>query len=394
MKRTAFISDGLHRKSLAAVRALGKHGVEVLVASDEFFAPSFWSRYTRKKFPLNLIAGEINSNEVFFSQFSDSKPVFFPMEDATIQWLSSNREYLSNYFEFLIPCKDSLIVSFSKYKTSVIARKLGLSVPDFLLFESPVDLRKTINANVNLYLNEKYLLKPEIGHGSAGIIYLDGFTENEWNNFDLEKHFKCHGNVLLQRRLPSEGKSIGVSLLFDSSNKLIANFVHQRISSYPISGGPSTNRVGIEDNYLLEQSVKLLEELKWQGVAMVEWKIDSTTGLPYLLEINPRFWGSLELAIRSGVNFPVLYYDLVCGNQVAPKKSYRLGIIVRWVFPGDILRFFSSSRSERESLTKFIRLLFKNSEEWDRKDISGSMAAIFAPLFMLFKRKYWKLLNR
>lgn len=42
---------------------------------------------------------------------------------------------------------------------------------------------------------------------------------------------------------------------------------------------------------------------------MVEWKVDLRDGRPKLMEINPRFWGSLELAVRSGVNFPSLYAD-------------------------------------------------------------------------------------
>jgi predicted ATP-grasp superfamily ATP-dependent carboligase len=238
------------------------------------------------------------------------------------------------------------------------------------------------------------LIKPNIGHGSSGIIYLQDFNDDSWGKFDLEKHFDQYGSQLLQHRLPSDGRSVGVSLLFDSKSQLVANFVHERISSFPVSGGPSTNRIGIREDDLLEKSVKLLQKLNWQGIAMVEWKFDSTTGIPFLLEINPRFWGSLELAVRSGVNFPVLYFDLCRNKSVVVITDYELGRNVRWVFPGEILRYLSTSKGNREPLFKFIASLLKDSEEWDSRDVSGSIAAMLAPFFMLFKPKYWKFLNR
>jgi len=113
-----------------------------------------------------------------------------------------------------------------------------------------------------------------------------------------------------------------------------------------------------------------------------------------LLEINPRFWGSLELAIRSGVNFPVLYFDLCCNKSVGVVNDYEMGRKVRWVFPGEILRYLSTSKVDREPLFKFIVSLLKDSEEWDSRDVSGSIASMLAPFFMLFKRKYWKFLKR
>jgi hypothetical protein len=44
----------------------------------------------------------------------------------------------------------------------------------------------------------------------------------------------------------------------------------------------------------------------WHGVAMVEFKIDRRDQLPKLMEINGRFWGSLQLAIDAGVDFPAI----------------------------------------------------------------------------------------
>ena len=70
------------------------------------------------------------------------------------------------------------------------------------------------------------------------------------------------------------------------------------------------------DPALVERSRRLLEHFGWQGVAMVEYKVDERTGTPMLMEINGRFWGSLQLAVDAGVDFPRLLIE--CAEGTAP----------------------------------------------------------------------------
>jgi predicted ATP-grasp superfamily ATP-dependent carboligase len=75
---------------------------------------------------------------------------------------------------------------------------------------------------------------------------------------------------------------------------------------------------------------RLLEALDWEGVAMVECKHDPVTDRYYVIEINPRFWGSLQLAIDAGVDFPRLLVECAIGGSPAPVTSYRTDIRSRW----------------------------------------------------------------
>jgi len=83
-------------------------------------------------------------------------------------------------------------------------------------------------------------------------------------------------------------------------------------------------------------SVQLLRKLGWWGVAMVEFRVDDSIGCPYLMEINGRFWGSLQLAIDAGVNFPRLLLDLALGKPIEC-RPYKVGVISRW-WLGDLRR--------------------------------------------------------
>jgi predicted ATP-grasp superfamily ATP-dependent carboligase len=90
--------------------------------------------------------------------------------------------------------------------------------------------------------------------------------------------------------------------------------------------------------------LQLLKALDWFGVAMVEFKLDPRDGIPKLMEINPRFWGSLALAIAAGVNFPLLLLRMSRGEDVEPIETYQTGKMCRWLLPGDVLHFLHNSR--------------------------------------------------
>ena len=79
---------------------------------------------------------------------------------------------------------------------------------------------------------------------------------------------------------------------------------------------------------MTDYAVRLLQHMGWHGVAMVEFKVERETGIPQLMEINGRFWGSLQLAIDAGINFPFLLYQLATHQPVAvPVHGYQIGVM-------------------------------------------------------------------
>jgi predicted ATP-grasp superfamily ATP-dependent carboligase len=134
--------------------------------------------------------------------------------------------------------------------------------------------------------------------------------------------------LLLQQRVVGPGIGIFL-LLWDGEIK--AQFGHRRLCEKPPSGGVSVYRESIApDESLVRKSRSLLERFGWQGVAMVEYKVDVATGEPYLMEVNGRFWGSLQLAIDAGVDFPRMLIAAALGEDVLPQRSYKIGVRSRW----------------------------------------------------------------
>jgi predicted ATP-grasp superfamily ATP-dependent carboligase len=139
---------------------------------------------------------------------------------------------------------------------------------------------------------------------------------------------------LIQRRVLGEGQ--GVFVLMNEGMPL-AMFAHRRLREKPPSGGVSVLRESISlDKTLVDPALRLLQHVRWHGVAMVEFKVDQVTKTPILMEINGRFWGSLQLAIDAGMNFPWLLLQMATGQAIGlPDNSYRCGIKSRWLL-GDL----------------------------------------------------------
>lgn len=133
--------------------------------------------------------------------------------------------------------------------------------------------------------------------------------------------------LLVQQRIVGPG--IGIFVLIENG-ELRAAFAHRRLAEKPPAGGVSVWCESVPmDAELLERSRALLERFHWNGVAMVEFKRDLRTGKAWLMEINGRFWGSLQLAIDAGVDFPRM---LACPREMESPSSasYAIGVRSRW----------------------------------------------------------------
>jgi predicted ATP-grasp superfamily ATP-dependent carboligase len=181
--------------------------------------------------------------------------------------------------------------------------------------------------------------------------------------------------VLVQRRVHGSGEGL---FLLRWEGRVVAAFAHRRLREQPPAGGVSVYRESVApDPALLRAGVKLLELLEWQGVAMIECKRDVATGHHVLMEVNGRLWGSLQLAIDAGVDFPRLLADCVCGRRVPAVTAYRLGVRSRW-FWGDVDHLYLRLTRSAEQLhldgaatprRAALRNFFRRAPQGEREEI-------------------------
>ena len=105
------------------------------------------------------------------------------------------------------------------------------------------------------------------------------------------------------------------------------------------------------------------------------------------MEINPRFWGSLQTAVYSGVDFPELLYTLGSTGKCKVTMDYAVGKKVRWLFMGDIL-WFLSSKHKVKNLKEFLKFWQKDMsyDICDKDDWLPVLGVLSDSLLSLFNR--------
>lgn len=381
MKSEVFITDGHWRKSLAAVRALGRQGIGVVVGESTRLATAAFSKYSNRTvvYPSPLL------NPADFLDFlqrhlsRNSYRMLLPMEYETLSLISQNYADFSRYSYIPVVSYEKLKIAQSKEKILRLADSLGIPTPRTWYIDdiSQIDTLKD-------ELPYPVVIKPRKAAGALGVSYPETPEELEAQYLSVHRRFP---HPMIQEFIPREGPGYGASFLIDERGRVKASFVHKRLREYPVTGGASTYRESAIHNDIREMAQSLLQALKWFGVAMVEFKVDPRDGVPKLMEINPRFWGSLALAVGAGVNFPHLLYRMSRGENFSPVERYKVGVRCRWLLPGDMLHFIYNP--ERLSLIpEFFRFFDKNTsyDILSMDDPLPAMARILTPITFLYDR--------
>lgn len=100
-------------------------------------------------------------------------------------------------------------------------------------------------------------------------------------------------------------------------------------------------------------SLMILRNLRYHGVAHLDFRRDRRDGQVKLLDFNPRIAGSNEISIKSGVNFALMPYRLALGERVKPCFSYQAGLEFRWLL-GE-LQHFVKARDKWHNLRDLLR---------------------------------------
>jgi protein-tyrosine-phosphatase/predicted ATP-grasp superfamily ATP-dependent carboligase len=158
------------------------------------------------------------------------------------------------------------------------------------------------------------------------------------------------------------GTGVGVECLY-ANGRLAWAFVHERLHEFPLTGGGSAYRRSLAATpEVLAPAVKLLDALRWHGVAMVEFK-RTPDGRLVLMEINPRLWGSLALGIDCGVDFPAGLLALARADALPPQPAYRVGYRTRNV-EADVLWMKANLRADRSDPLLLTRPVARSALEW------------------------------
>jgi protein-tyrosine-phosphatase len=202
----------------------------------------------------------------------------------------------------------------NKYKLLEAFKKFGLPVPETKIISSLGDLN-------DIQFNFPVIVKPVsscvLVRGKL-IQFAVKRIKSKVNLIDYAREIIESSSFMIQEII--HGYGVGFNILSQNGN-IINYYSHRRI----IEGhdAPSTFRgTAISENYFdISKLRKVVEYMGWNGVAMLEFKVQD--GVPYIMEMNGRFWGSLEVGIKSGFNYPEFLIDLHFNNNSKQNPPYR-----------------------------------------------------------------------
>jgi len=374
---TAIVTDVKYRMALSLIRDLADAGIAVIAChSGEGHPYAFDSKGVIRT---AILPDATDDPDGFLHRLADlcrscpEIPVVLPVGAKTLGLLASEkgRAALDGLCKTCLPTMEALDLANDKARLAALAREIGVPVPeeytihsdaDFAALPYPVVLKPTCGEKQGLSAEQRYVIARDAVQAADAYAR---FT------FDDQP-------PVIQQYI--SGGGVGYSVLA-KNGEIVGAICHRRIREYPLSGGPSTCCAVIDGSFVAGYAEKLVRALGFTGLAMIEFKLDPD-GNPYLLEINPRIWGTFPLTRASKSSIGYDWYALAA--DAAPrKKAPRIGTRMYYLL-SDGRRAVSVLKKGRfgEVLSSMADWLLPRAKEgiFEWKDFKASKNYLFSYL--------------
>ena len=114
--------------------------------------------------------------------------------------------------------------------------------------------------------------------------------------------------------------------------KILASITQKRDWTIPPSGGLGARNITQNIPELIRYSEKLFDKVKWTGPAQLEFIFDEKQNEFKLIEINPRFWGTIALSIKADMKIAEsIMQSIIFGSSHSYRKTTPEGITFEWL---------------------------------------------------------------
>ena len=216
-----------------------------------------------------------------------------------------------------------------KYAILEVCRKVGVPTPAFTSINDINDLIKAKELGYPLVLKCRL---------ASGVKEAFRICRNE---IELEKafvdltsrrseysYFQCD-QLVAEEFIEGSIFDCGFSV---NDGEVVSAVPQERLLTIPLDGGFGAYNATRDIPLLVDYGKRIFSVVKWTGPAQLEFILDRKTQAYKLIEVNPRFWGTVGLAVKSGVNIADDIIRIGLGKH--PEKglnSPRPGIAFEWL---------------------------------------------------------------
>ncbi len=335
----ALVTDEHYKHSLGIVRQLGRHGAFVSVVAGSKESLVCRSRYCREVIlaengkPESLVKTILQT--VQQRRFDVVIPVSYVMTLA----LAQHKDQLVPYTSLEVPPYQTIKQAADKLEMTKLAQRMGVPAP------------RTIRASeldeLGPDLCFPLVIKPQQeSPGRPPIRYVYNKEQLSRARLDISNS-RRNGNScdsIIQEYIPGHGCGMFATYQNGVCKRV---FMHRRVREYPPRGGVSSCAESFYDSTLESHGRRMLDALNWHGVAMVEFRRDQRDGECKFMEINPKFWGSLDLALAAGADFPDDICHMALGRTLPFTDEFVRDMRYHWPLSsqGDLYHLWTSPES-------------------------------------------------
>lgn len=324
MRSPVLVLAAVPRMATTVARSLHRYGIAVDVATFSAIEPRIRSNSVRHFF---RVPDPDVSQDDFVTALSRliqqyGHDLLIPGNDVALTAIAENYDHFDALLKLACPSPHVVERVLNKEITLAIASQCGLETPRSVLLANTHQLPELARE-----VGFPCVIKP----GQKQRVE-DFKTRVVRDHNDIARSFpeprEFSPPMLLQESCPGVG--VGLEILMHEG-KCLAVFQHRRIKEYPHAGGVAVLAVAETPGpALVDASTRLLQALEWDGVAMVEFRVDPSTGRAVLMEVNGRIWGSISLPVLAGMDFPLYTWQLSQGQEPHVPEHYAVGTRWRW----------------------------------------------------------------
>lgn len=281
---------------LGVVRTLGRAGVAVDAVVESRNAPTARSRYLRKPF-VWATSGREDPEQVAARLVEIGmcleRPVLITTDDEAASLVCTHADALKEHFRFLSPPAPLTHRLASKRGLYEICRTNGVETPStrFPRWRSDV---MAAAAEIGYPLVVKNVDPWERLRSPA--VDRTTLVADSMQLRRLVGGWPGRPEVLLQEYIPRAASQDWVFHgCFDRNSRCIAGFTGQKLRSWPPHAGVTTHALMTRDVTVAELSIGLAARIGYQGIADLDWRLDTRDGRYRLLDFNPRVGAQFRL---------------------------------------------------------------------------------------------------
>lgn len=385
------ILNGYSRNSLAIIRSLGaKHFKCDMVSYDtgnNKLNDYYFKHKSKHLDKVILVKKDLPLHEQLIDILKKENYDFlFAGGTDWSNLIAKYKSNLSTYVKVVSEDYEKIKKVHDKHSSLELISKLNIKHPKSFIAKNHHDLEKIANE-----LDGKAIVKMTDSYASMGLSTYEG-TINEFINdyiitygFDYQK-----GNFPIIQQLLKGDLYDTTAFSINGESKAILS--QQRIVTAWLKGGGGVVNTTVLKNEIIENTKLILKELKWNGHIEIDWFYNHADKSFYFIEINPKFWGTTQLTISAGYDFPY-WSTLLYSNQPIPEiKNFKTGLTYRWL-EEELYAIFKHSTGTKELLKEinnFIKRFFKKNTvtSFCKNDLAPFKGYIKETIWAILKLKF------